>query len=147
LKTLERRLNLRDDAVDIDLPTREEIERALNYLQSNKAAGEDFIAVELLKNGGSNLVDELHETIQQAWISETLPRSWTEGVLCPVNKKSDKLDCKNYRGICLLNVTYKVFAKILYDRLLINQPMAPTILERGLSICGLRPNHVCEVSR
>jgi hypothetical protein len=29
----------------------------------------------------------------------------------------------------------------------INKPMAPTILERGLPICGLRPNHVCEVSR
>jgi hypothetical protein len=28
-----------------------------------------------------------------------------------------------------------------------NKPMAPTILERGLPICGLRPNHVCEVSR
>jgi hypothetical protein len=37
-------------------------------------------------------------------------------VQCTV--KSDKLDCKNYRGICQLNVTYKVFAKILYDRLL-----------------------------
>jgi hypothetical protein len=39
-------------------------------------------------------------------------------VLCPVHKKGDKLDCKNYRRICLLNVTTKVFAKILYDRLL-----------------------------
>jgi hypothetical protein len=33
-------------------------------------------------------------------------------------KKGNILDCKNYRGICLLNVTYKVFAKILYDHLL-----------------------------
>jgi hypothetical protein len=60
----------------------------------------------------------LRAVIQQVWTGETLPRSWTEGLLCPVYKKGDKLDCKNYRRICLLNVTYKVFAKILYDRLL-----------------------------
>jgi hypothetical protein len=72
----------------------------------------------LFKNGGLYLVDTLHEVIQQAWTGKTLPRNWTEGVLCPVYKKGDKLDFKNYRGICLLNVTYKVFAKILYDRLL-----------------------------
>jgi hypothetical protein len=27
-----------------------------------------------------------------------------------------------------------------------NKPMAPTILERGLPICGLRPNHICDFS-
>jgi hypothetical protein len=91
-----RPVNLRDDGVDIDLPSREEIEGALKYLKNNKAAGVDSIATELLKNGGPNLVDALHEVIEQAWTSETLPRSWIEGVLCPVYKKGNKLDCKNY---------------------------------------------------
>jgi hypothetical protein len=113
-----RPVNLRDDGVDIDLPSCKKTEGALKYLKNNKAAGADSIGTELLKNSGPNLVDALHAVIQQAWTSETLPRSWTDGVLCPVYKKGDKLDCKNYRGICLLNVTYKVFAKILYDRLL-----------------------------
>jgi hypothetical protein len=57
---------LRDDGVDIDLPSREEIERALKYLKNNKAAGAYSIAAELLKNGGPNLVDALHAVIQQA---------------------------------------------------------------------------------
>jgi hypothetical protein len=70
-------VDLRDDGVDIDLPSREEIEGALKYLKNNKAAGTDSIAAELLKNGGLYLVDALHEVIQKT--SETLPRSWTEG--------------------------------------------------------------------
>jgi hypothetical protein len=95
---------LRNVGVDFDLPNREEIEGALKYLNS--------IAAELLKNSGPDLVVALHAVIQQTCTSETLPRSWTDGVLCPVYKKGDKLDCKNYRGICLFNVTYKVVAKI-----------------------------------
>jgi hypothetical protein len=101
-----RPVDLRDDGVDIDLPSHEKIEGALKYLKNNKAAGADSIAAKLLKNSGPNLVDALHAVIQQAWTGETLSRSWTEGVLCsPVYKKGDKLNCKNYRGICLLNVS------------------------------------------
>jgi hypothetical protein len=81
-----RPVDLKDDGVDIDLSSCEEIE---GTLKNNKVAGAHSIAVELLKNGGSNLVDALHEVIQQAWTSESLPRSWTEGVLCPVYKKGD----------------------------------------------------------
>jgi hypothetical protein len=65
-------VDLRDDGVDIDLPSREEIEGALKYLKNNKAASADSIAA------GTILVDALHEVIQQAWTSETLPRSWTK---------------------------------------------------------------------
>jgi hypothetical protein len=48
-----RPVNLRDDGVDIDLPSREEIEGTLKYLKNNKAVG----TAELLKNGGPNLMD------------------------------------------------------------------------------------------
>jgi hypothetical protein len=34
-----RPVNLRDDGVDIDMPSREKIEEALKYLKNNKAAG------------------------------------------------------------------------------------------------------------
>jgi hypothetical protein len=61
-----RPVDLRDDGIDIDLPSCEEIERALKYLKNNKAAGAHSIAAELFKNSGPYLVDALHEVIQQA---------------------------------------------------------------------------------
>jgi hypothetical protein len=69
--------DLGDDGVEIDLPNREEIEGALKYLKNNGAAGSDSISDELLKNGGPNLVNALHELIKQVWTSKTLPESWT----------------------------------------------------------------------
>jgi hypothetical protein len=79
-----RPADLRNDGVDIDLTSREEIERALKYLKNNKAAGVDSSTAELFKSDGPNLANALHVVIQQAWTGETLPRSWTERVLCPV---------------------------------------------------------------
>jgi hypothetical protein len=63
-----RSVDLRDDGVDIDLPSHEKIKGALKYLKNNKAGVADSIAAELLKNGGPNLVDALHAVIQQAWL-------------------------------------------------------------------------------
>jgi hypothetical protein len=59
------------------------------------------------ENGGPQLVDALEGVIQLAWTSETLPESWTKGVLCPVYKKGDKLDCTNYRAFALRQILEK----------------------------------------
>jgi hypothetical protein len=93
------------------LQSRDEIVEAIEYLKNNKAAGSYSIAAKLLKSDVLSLVNALNEMMQQGWFGEKLPESWTERVLCSVYNKGDKLDCKNYRGICLLNVAYKVFAK------------------------------------
>jgi hypothetical protein len=89
---------LRNDGVGIDLPSREEIEGALKYLKKNKAAGADSIATKLLKNREPNLVDALHAMIQQAWTSEILPRSWTEGVFCQSRRRAINSIVKTIEG-------------------------------------------------
>jgi hypothetical protein len=100
------------------LPSRDEIVEAIKYLKDNKAAGSELIVAELLKSGRPSLVNALNEMIQQVWIGESLTESLIEGVLFPVYKKSDKLDCKNCRGIYLLNVAFQIFANVLHSSLL-----------------------------
>uniref|UniRef100_A0A2S2QC17 Putative RNA-directed DNA polymerase n=1 Tax=Sipha flava TaxID=143950 RepID=A0A2S2QC17_9HEMI len=53
--------------------------------------------------------------------------------MVPLHKEDDKLNCNNYKGISLLNTTYKVFAKILLGIL---QPFADEYVEEYQ--CGFR---------
>jgi hypothetical protein len=57
----------------------EETKDVLKYLKNNKVASSDSISAELLKN--PNLVDALHEIIQQIWnqrdsIPEVRPKEY-----------------------------------------------------------------------
>jgi len=49
-----------------------------------------------------------------------MPEEWSMGIIQPICKKGDKLECSNYRAIALLNVTYKVLSGILYNRLTVH---------------------------
>jgi hypothetical protein len=89
---------LKDDGVDIYLPSREGIEGSLKYLKNIKAAGADTITTELLKNGGPNLVDTLDAVIQQAWTTEILPRSWTERYCVQCTRRAINSILKTIKG-------------------------------------------------
>jgi hypothetical protein len=79
-------------------------------LKIRKAAGSDSIPAELIKQGGTGLKTRIHKLIMKIWEEETLPTEWTEGIICPICKKRDRMICSNYRPITLLNVVYKIFS-------------------------------------
>lgn len=49
--------------------------------------------------------------------SGIFPQKWSEGIITPVFKKGDSMDCNNYRGITLLSCLSKIFTSLLNDRL------------------------------
>ena len=94
-----------------------EIARCLHSLKNNKTGGSDGLVGELLKYGGSGMVNLLHQLFSVVWHAELVPPQWREGLIVNLFKKGDKEVPGNYRGITLLSVVGKVFCKILNNRL------------------------------
>jgi endonuclease/exonuclease/phosphatase family metal-dependent hydrolase len=101
----------------IEEPTREEICNEMAKLKNNKAPGEDGIAAEMIKKAGEGLEERIVRLVKQVWSEESMPSAWNVGVICPIFKKGDRMDCRNYRGVTLLSVVYKIFSGVLRARL------------------------------
>jgi hypothetical protein len=97
-----------DSHDEIAPPTYNEICMIINKLKTNKAAGTDNITGKLIKRGGRTLKQKIHKLICN---SEILPVQWNEGIICPIYKKGDRLNCNNYRPIMIL--TFKKLASYI----------------------------------
>jgi sorting nexin-29 len=73
--------------------------------------------VELIKDGGPELLQRIFDLLMQTWDQERMPEEWEVGIICPIFKKGDGRECSNYRGITLLNSIYKIFTCLIYNRL------------------------------
>ena len=112
--------------------TLEHVKKALMLAKNNSATGLDGCPYELWKK-----LDKLHveaqkmnrhsfnvvgiltavfQDIQRHGIAQDT--KFTEGWMCPIFKKKDRVKIENYRPITLLNSDYKLFTKVLSLQLL-----------------------------
>jgi hypothetical protein len=84
-------------------PTRQGIGYAIQRMRNNRAPEQDTIVAELIEYGGEGVLDTVHELIKLIWTTKNMPQEWNTRIIYPIYKKGDKLECKNYRGITLLN--------------------------------------------
>jgi len=105
------------EPLEID-PSASEFELAIDKLKSHKSPSIDQIPAELINDGGRTMCLEIHKLITSIWKKEKLPEEWKESITVPIHKKGDKTDCNNYRGISLLQTTYKILSNIMLSRLI-----------------------------
>ena len=98
---------------NIMAPTPQDTLGVIRNLKNNRAPGEDSITPELIKYGGRKLWKRIHQLIKLRWETEQMPQEWGTAIICPIYKQGDKLECRKYYGISLLNITYKIFTNLL----------------------------------
>ena len=114
--------------------TRAEVIEVVKKLLGGKAPGVDEIRPEYLKSLDVVGLSWLARLCNIAWRLGTVPLDWQTGVVVPLFKKGDRRVCSNYRGITLLSLPGKVYARVLERR--IRPIVEPRIQEEQ---CGFRP--------
>ena len=112
--------------------TRQELDNALKQLKNKRAEDSAGVVAEMLKQGGETLHDVLldlyNETIKP---NAAIPSRWKRTVIKVLHKSGDPQTPQNYRPISIIPILYKLFARLLYNRLVTTLDTAQTIDQAG----------------
>nr|KAG5693154.1 hypothetical protein BaRGS_035352 [Batillaria attramentaria] len=100
-------------------PSIEEIKKAIAQTNSGRASGKDSIPAEIYKVAGPNALEAFHDILLSIWEEEEMPDDFRDALIVSLYKnKGSKADCGNYRGISLLSIAGKIFARVILNRLI-----------------------------
>ena len=96
-----------------------ELERAIDDAKKGKAAGEDDIPHEMIKQLGPRTKQFLLFLYNKIWRGEELPTMWRKATVKPLLKEwKDPKDTVSYRPIALTSCLGKILERIIADRLM-----------------------------
>ena len=96
----------------------EETETALKRMKCGKAVGADEIPAEAWEYGGNFGIKIRCKLFNCIMNTEQMPSAWRQSILIPIFKgKGDIQKCKNYRGIKLLSLTFKILERVVDRRI------------------------------
>ena len=98
-------------------PTLEELSKTIESLASGKSPGADGISAEILKTGKAVLLEPLHQLLCLSWELSYVPQDMRDANIVTLYKNKGERSDSSYRGISLLSVIGKGFARVVLTRL------------------------------
>jgi hypothetical protein len=118
IKTLNIEELNKNQYTNLDHPISDsEIRNAAKELKKNKSAYSDRIKNEMIKCSTHVLLQGFIKLFNLILEVGNFPSQWCEGLITPIFKSDDRLNCNNYRGICITSCLGKFFCLILNERL------------------------------
>ena len=117
--------------------TEADVNAVIKLLKIGKAPGEHDIRPEMLKAinmYGVRWLTHVCKVACRTGHSEQAPKQWQNSAIMPIHKKGDKRKCTNYRGISLITLPGKVYAKCLEKKC--REIVEPKLADAQ---CGFRP--------
>jgi len=96
---------------------KEEVAWAIAKLKNNKAPGCDMIPNEVWKGWSEANISSLTREFEKCRLNNVFPKTWKETDIRWLFKKGDPLEIANYRPIALGNTLYKLYMRVLANRL------------------------------
>ncbi len=107
-------LQLTDCSISDIVTNRDEVQKILLDLDTNKASGFDNISAKLLKRTARSISNPLSNIFNQSLSKGTYPDVWKKANVPPVFKQNDKQNKNNYRPISLLPMIGKVMERVVF---------------------------------
>ena len=88
-------------------------------MKRGKAGDKNGIIAEMLKDASDQLLEEIQDVFNDIIPPGALPpQAWKETRLIVLFKKGDPMQACNYRPIAILPVLYKLFARLICERIM-----------------------------
>lgn len=94
-----------------------EIEYAITTQKNDKTPGNDNITNEVLKSLCFAISKPLQLLFDSILNTESTPEQWSKSIITLLHKKGDRDNIGNYRPISLMTNIYKIFSKVILNRI------------------------------
>ena len=105
------------DTLNEIVVTQQDVIKAINEFDANKASGPDGISPKLIKEGKHELAYPYTKLFNLSIRLQKFPDSYKLSNVIPIHKKDSKTNPKNYRPISLISIQGKLMEKIINKKL------------------------------